>query len=87
MKVTGWLYSARLLLLGWFLRHALILEPNDINYSCHIKSCKTCLANHMGFMSCHITLLVINRLGEGTSTCSTQTDFMDESNFKKPGAH
>ena len=28
-----------------------------------------------------------NNLGEDTCTHSTQTDFLDESNFKKPGAH
>ena len=33
------------------------MPANDANYSYH-KSYRTCLTNHMGSISCHITLLV-----------------------------
>ena len=46
---------------------------NDANYSCHIaNSCRTCLTNHMGCISCCITPLDINSLEGGhtqTHTC------------------
>ena len=59
------------------------------------KSCKTCLTNHMGSISCHTMLLVINSL-KGTHThihththahthTDTHTDLKNKSNFKKPG--
>ena len=38
-------------------------STNDTNYSCCIKGiARSCLTNHMGFISHHIMLLVINRL-------------------------
>ena len=51
------------------------------------KSCRTCLINHMGFISYQITPLVINNLGGGHTHSHMHTDLMDKRNSKKPGAH
>jgi len=82
-----------------FLRRALFTKATPTNYTirydfnCHInerETPKTCLTNHKGSISHHIMPLVINSLGGGhTHTCTharTNTDIMDKSNFKKPGA-
>ena len=49
--------------------------------------CRTCLANHIGFISHHIMLLVINSLGDGHTCKHTHTNkYQHRNNFKKPGA-
>jgi len=58
------------------------------DFNCHINKRETpttCLTNHKGSISHHITSLVIKALGAGTHT-HTHTDIADKSNFKKPGA-
>ena len=47
---------------------------NNNDYSC----CRTCLANRMGSISCHITPLVINSLGGGHTHTNTHTDVRTE---------
>ena len=49
------------------------MSTNDIEYGYYINNVRTCLANHMGFISCHITPLVIYSLGEGHTYIPTQT--------------
>ena len=52
------------------------------------KSHRTYLTNCMGFISHHITPLVINSLGGGHTCKHTRIQtFADRSNSKKPGAH
>ena len=48
---------------------------NDNNYNCHNKynSYRTCLTNHMGSISRHITPLVTNSLGDGYTQTHTHT--------------
>ena len=46
------------------------------NYNCHINEVKrsgSCLTNHKGSISHHITLLVINSLGGGHTDTYTDT--------------
>jgi len=65
-------------------------------FNCHInerENLKICSTNHKGSISHHITPLVINTLRGGhiythihTNTYTqTHTDFVERSNFKKPG--
>ena len=48
------------------------IPTNDTDYSCHIKAVyRTCLTNHIGSISHHITLLIITSLRDGhTHTCT-----------------
>ena len=60
---------------------------NDNDYSCPIaNSCKTCLTNHMGSISYHITPLVINSLGGRHTHTHTHTRTHTHTHNKKPGA-
>jgi len=74
-----------------FSRHALFTKAMPTNYRIHHEfnyyinereTLKICLTNHKGFISHHITPLVINSLGGG----DTHTHIADKNNFKKPGA-
>jgi len=80
-----------------FWQHALFskVTPTDYrvhhNFNCYInerETPKTCLTNHKGSISHHITLLVINSLGGGHTNTQihTHTHITDKSNFKKPSA-
>ena len=55
---------------------------NDTDNSC-LKSCRTCLTNHMGSISHHSTSLVINSLGGGHTYI--QTDVRTEIILSMPG--
>ena len=57
---------------------------NKTNYSSHTKAIEFVLTNHVEFISCHITPLVINSLRGRHTHTNTRTDFPDKSNFKKP---
>ena len=48
------------------------------------NSCRTCLTNCMGSISCYITPLVINSLG-GRDTYKHTYRHLHRNNFKKPG--
>ena len=63
------MYSVSLLLLDWFLWHASMLWPCllMIPTTAAIYNHRTCLTNHMGSISCHITSLLINTLAVGLS--------------------
>ena len=72
----------------WHMSIENILELSLIT-NCHInerETPKTCLTNHKGSISHHITPLVINSLGGGHSHTHTHkhTQITDKSNFKKP---
>jgi len=69
---------------------ALFIKATPTNYTIHQdfnyhinerETPKTCLTNHKGSISHHITLLVINSLRGG----HTHTYIADKSNFKKSG--
>ena len=55
------------------------MPTTDTDYSCH----RTYLTNCIGFISHHITPLVIYSLGGGHTRIQT---FANRSNSKKPGA-
>ena len=64
-KWSNGLYSASLLLMGWFLWCTTVLGPRPllIPTIAAIKSCRTCLASHVGFISSHIMPLASISLG------------------------
>ena len=63
--IQCWLTLVRLVTTTRFIYNYTPTTYNDC--SCH-KSCRTCLSNHMEFISCHIMSLVINSLGVDTHT-------------------
>ena len=70
LKWTHSLHNARLRWLGCFLWHTSNLRPCKliILTTADIQGCRTCLANYMGFISCHITPLVITSFRADTQT-------------------
>ena len=51
-----------------------------------LKSCRTCLTNHTGYLSNHIMTVVINALEQTLRYTCTQVS-VDKNNFKKLGMH
>ena len=56
---------------------------NDTNYSCHIKAVELLNQSYRVHIMPKITPPIINSLRGG----HTHADFLDISNFKKPGMH
>ena len=58
VKVNSWLIQCQLTLIRLIFMmcfNCKAMPTNNMDYSCHYRSCRSCLTDHLGSMSHHIT--------------------------------